>query len=61
MLKYKEANIEIASMWAERTSIFRRTSKVGSFVQKSSMQQMRHNEVSLALYYLCILAKSCSA
>ena len=26
MLKNKEANMEIASMWAERTSIFRKTS-----------------------------------
>ena len=40
--------MEIASTWAEKITILRKTSKVGTFVWKS-MQELRHNEVLLAL------------
>jgi hypothetical protein len=40
--------MEIASTWAEKRTILRKTSKVGTFVWKS-MQELRHNEVLLAL------------
>ena len=44
----KEINMEIARTWAEKRTMLKNISKVGTFVRKS-MQELCHDEVLLAL------------